>query len=77
MQSGRYLETVGWVGANMTAPTQPLQLSRIHIDASRQTLIVRWFEIYTRPPLFAWSKCPIPSSSVGLDRGGRFRFQPI
>ncbi|KAG8910273.1 hypothetical protein FRC00_008510, partial [Tulasnella sp. 408] len=39
IESGRYIETVGWVGANMTAPTQPLELSRIHIDASRQTLI--------------------------------------
>ncbi|KAG9044210.1 hypothetical protein FS837_008624 [Tulasnella sp. UAMH 9824] len=39
IESGRYLETVGWVGANMTAPTQPLELSRIHIDASRETLI--------------------------------------
>ncbi|KIO34476.1 hypothetical protein M407DRAFT_3202 [Tulasnella calospora MUT 4182] len=39
IESGRYLETIGWVGANLTAATEPLELSRIHLDASRDTLI--------------------------------------
>ncbi|KAG8974218.1 hypothetical protein FRC05_007794 [Tulasnella sp. 425] len=39
IESGRYLETVGWVGYNLTPPEQSLELSRMHIEARRKNLI--------------------------------------
>ncbi|KAG8997440.1 hypothetical protein FRB90_012500 [Tulasnella sp. 427] len=40
MESGRYLETVGWVGANFTSdPQHPLALSRLHIEPRREQLV--------------------------------------
>ncbi|KAG8920841.1 hypothetical protein FRC01_000571, partial [Tulasnella sp. 417] len=39
IESGRYLETVGWVGADLTPPEEPLKLARIHLEASRQKFI--------------------------------------
>ncbi|KAG8974219.1 hypothetical protein FRC05_007795 [Tulasnella sp. 425] len=39
IESGRYLETVGWVGYNLTAPGKTLELSRMHIEANRKNLI--------------------------------------
>ncbi|KAG8986547.1 hypothetical protein FRB90_003926, partial [Tulasnella sp. 427] len=39
LESGRYLETVGWVSATLTEPSKPLKFVRRYLDPSRETFM--------------------------------------